>query len=127
MGLNCEMRKMRTHILPMKHKSAIRTRRSSELAGKQAKQASAGMCWQCQAHLELTSAQVHEACAHLKQQVEKAQTGTHLRISVSLLTTWKPVTKEAGKKIEMRVREWLEEVVRAKNHTSPVSRVGCMP
>ena len=114
MGLNCEMRKMRTHILPMKHKSAIRTRRSSELAGKQAKQASAGMCWQCQAHLELTSAQVHEACAHLKQQVEKAQTGTHLRISVSLLTTWKPVTKESGKKIEMRVREWLETAVRKK-------------
>ena len=72
------------------------------------------MCWQCQAHLELTSAQVHEACAHLKQQVEKAQTGTHLRISVSLLTTWKPVTKESGKNIEMRVREWLETAVRKK-------------
>ena len=46
-GLDCKMRKMRTEILPMKHKSAIRTGRTSEPAGKHAKQANASTCWHC--------------------------------------------------------------------------------
>ena len=79
----------------------------------QAKLAHAGMCCQCQAHLDLSSAHVEEACAHLQLQVERARTGTRLRISVSLLSTWEPFTKESAKNIEMRVREkaWAPERV----------------
>ena len=102
LGLDSDDMLPRFHILPRKHESAIRTRRKSEPAGKTGEPS---MCGQCEAHLELSSAHVHDACARLWRDVERARESLRVCISVGLLTASEEIVKEPRAKLASGGRE----------------------
>ena len=73
----------------------------------QAKLASESMCGQCAAHLELSSAHVHDACARLWRDVERARESLRVCISVGLLTASEEIVKEPRAKLASGGREGL--------------------